>query len=270
MRILRVFPRRTSFTPQDDLSFVGDPPLMRPEADEVHIDCTFTWDMPEAKRLAEAWRQYYPVKLGGCALGSPANGFIPGMYIREGVTFTSRGCNNQCPWCLAWRREYKIKELPISEGNIIQDNNVLQCSSQHIEKVFTMLRGQRNIQFSGGLDARLITDSIANSLRNLRIGQIFLACDTDSAIKPLEKAIKRLQMPQQKIRCYVLLAFNGETISHAEDRLRAIYEISCLPFAQLYQPPDRWIQYSREWRSLARTWSRPAAMKAAARSMELV
>lgn len=264
MEILRVFPRRTNCTPKDDMVFVGNPPLERPQADEVHVSCTFTWDKPKAEMLAQAWGQYYStVKIGGCAYDDPCNGFILGRYIRQGITFTSRGCNNQCPWCLAWKREGKLRELPIIEGNVIQDNNFFQCSDQHIEKVFTMLKGQHGIQFSGGLDARLITDDLADDLRGLRIGQIFLACDTDSAIKPLKRAIKRLQMPRQKIRCYVLIAYNDETIDHAEERLRSIYRIGCLPFAQLYQPPSHWIEYPKEWRDLARTWSRPAAMKAA-------
>jgi len=50
-RIIRVFPRRTSFTPVDELAFVGDPPLERPAADEVHVSCTFTWDRPRAEYL---------------------------------------------------------------------------------------------------------------------------------------------------------------------------------------------------------------------------
>jgi len=46
MKIVRVFPRRTTATPTDEMAFVGDPPppAFRPEADEVHISCTFTWD----------------------------------------------------------------------------------------------------------------------------------------------------------------------------------------------------------------------------------
>ena len=43
MRILRVFPKRKSYTPDDDLVFVGPPPFaeMIPEHDEVHVSCTF-------------------------------------------------------------------------------------------------------------------------------------------------------------------------------------------------------------------------------------
>lgn len=259
-RIIRVFPRRTSMTPQDDMAFVGDPPLIRPEAGEVHVSCSFTWGLKKACRLVKAWRQYYSVvKLGGmeCHNGT----FEPGMYIRQGVTFTSRGCNNQCPWCLVPEREGKLREIEIKAGNVIQDNNLLQCNREHISKVFQMLRAQHGIEFSGGLDSRLLTDYIAEDIRGLRVKQIFLAADTKEALKPLERAIKRLGLSRNKTRCYALLARNGESISDAIERLEAIWELGAMPFAQLYQPPKRYIKYSKEWRDLARTWARPAAMK---------
>lgn len=266
-RIIRVFPKRTSMTPEDSMAFVGPPPLFRPMADLVHLSVTFTWDIAEAKKLAAAWSCYYPVKFGGPALASPANGFHPGLYVKTGVTFTSRGCNNNCPWCLVPKREGRLREVEISSGNIVQDNNLLQCSQGHIEKVFGMLRSQRHIQLSGGLDTQLITDEIADQIRGLRISQLFLACDTKSAIGSLRRAVKKLQMPRDKVRCYVLIAFNGETISEATERMEEVYNAGCLPFAQLYQPPDKYINYSHEWRSLARTWSRPAAMRTVMKKM---
>lgn len=269
MKIIRVFPRKTSMTPKDDYAFVGDPPLFIPPADEVHISCTFTWDIPGAKRLAKAWGQYYPVKLGGPAFSSNCDDFKSGIYIRHGIVFTSRGCNNKCPWCLVYR-EGKLWELHISEGNIIQDNNLFQCSKGHIANVFEMLRTQYSVQLSGGCDSRLLTDSIVDDLRSLRVRQLFFACDTKEAIKPLEKAKRKLNgFTRNQLRCYVLLAFDGETISEAQERLEAVWTLGFMPFAQLYQPPDKYIKYPAEWRSLARTWSRPAAMKAVARSMEL-
>ena len=264
--ILRVFPRRTEMTPKDDYAFVGDPPtsIFRPEANEVHISCCFTWDRSIAERLKLAWQQYYPiVKIGGPAYDDPCYSFIPGLYIRRGVTFTSRGCNNQCPWCEAWRREGKLREGTIYSGNFIQDNNLLQCSRLHLELVFGMLRREKEIEFSGGLDSRLVTDNIADEIRALRIKQVFLACDTKEAIKPLRKAIKKLILPKQKVRCYVLLKFNpNETISEAMERMELVWEAGAMPFAQLYQPRDKWIDYPKEWTRFARTWSRPAAMKA--------
>lgn len=267
MRIIRVFPRRTAMMPDDEYAFCGDPPMLRPDADEVHISCTFTWDIARAHRLALAWAQYYPVRLGGPAFKSKSNGFTPGLYAKRGVTFTSRGCNNHCPWCLVPEFEGKLREIEIKPGNIVQDNNLLQCSQAHITKVVDMLRHQHQVAFRGGLDTRLLTDSIADDLRSLRINQIFFAADTKDAIKSLEKAKHKLTgFTRNQLRCYVLLAFNNETISEAEERLQAVWDLGSMPFAQLFQPPDHHIEYSHEWRALARTWSRPAAMKAIAQN----
>lgn len=272
MNIIRVFPQRTSFTPKDELAFVGDPPFFRPSNNHipVHVSCTFTWDLPKARRLAESWAQYYmTVKLGGPAFDDPCNGFTPGMYVKQGITITSRGCNNQCPWCLVSKREGKLRLLLIQEGNILQDNNILQCPLSHIDAVFDMLSHQRHVILSGGLESALLTQRIADRIRGLRIDQIFLACDTDGALKPLKKAVKLLQPSREKLRCYVLLKFNPEeTQGQALNRLMQVYEVGCMPFAQLYQPPDRFIEYPTEWKQFARTWSRPAATKAFMKQLE--
>ncbi|MDD5220089.1 MAG: hypothetical protein PHV11_05965 [Candidatus Bipolaricaulis sp.] len=236
--------------------------MIRPQANEVHVSCTFTWDKPKAERLAKAWGQFYPVKLGGPAYNDPCLDFTPGKYLKYGVTFTSRGCNNHCPWCLAWKREGKLRQIDgFAEGNIIQDNNFLQCNKSHTDKVFQMLRKQKQIQFSGGLDARLLKWGDVEQLRSLSIYQLFLACDTKGSIYSLRNVGELLKgLDRRKLRCYVLLAFNGQTISEATEHLENVWAAGFMPFAQLYQPPNERISYSKEWRDLARTWSRPAAM----------
>lgn len=271
--IIRVFPRRTSMTPTDPYAFAGDPPLWRPQADEVHVSVAFTWDIKEGERLREAWAQYYPiVRLGGPALnkGHPIDQFTPGMYTVPGVTFTSRGCNNNCPWCLVPQTEGRLRTIPIMPGHICQDNNLLQCPASHRRAVFQMMNSQRRAaSFPGGLDARLITDEVADELRNLRIHQIFLAADTEGAMEPLRRALRKLSfLPRQKLRCYVLLSHDGKTLEQAEARLRDVWEAGAMPFAQLYQPPGKRIQYEHDWKTLARTWARPAAMKAEMRGMK--
>lgn len=264
MRILRVFPRRTSYSPKDDMVFVGNPQFERPAADEVHISCTFTWDKPEAERLKLAWSQYYPVvKVGGPAYDDPClDSFIPGRYVKEGVVYTSHGCNNKCPWCLVWKREGQIRLDHIHQGNILQDNNILQCPRHHVESVFDMLSTQRGIVLAGGIEAARVEQWSADRIRGLHIKTIFLACDTDNAIKPLRKALKLLALPNDKVRCYVLLKHNpDETRLRALIRLLEVYEAGAIPFAQLYQPPDEAIDYPLEWKRFSRTWQRPAGTK---------
>lgn len=254
-------------TPTDPLAFVGNPPLglWRPSAEEVHVSVTFTWDILEGQRLAQAWAQYYPVvKIGGPAFGDRGNEFTPGMYVRRGLMFTSRGCNRHCPWCFVPEREGRIRCLPIQAGNEVLDNNLLQTGQEHMEAVFAMLGGQSKAAiFSGGLDARLVNDWVAERLAQLHISELFLAADTAGALKPLKRAVDRLGfLRYPKLRCFVLVAFDGETIQQAIERLEAVWSMGAIPFAMLYQPKDRLIRYSRDWRALQHTWTRPAAMAA--------
>ena len=264
-RILRVFPRRTSMTPVDPLAFVGEPPLFRPEVDEVHVSVTFTWDLEAGHRLRDAWAQYYPVvKIGGPAIDADLPGaFTPGLYVKRGVTFTSRGCPHRCPWCVVPGREGGIRELEIKPGWVVQDNNLLATSRSHQERVFEMLRSQKRvISFPGGLDSRLLTDWAVQQLRTLKIGQVFFAADSDTGLENLEGVADRLSfLSRHELRCYVLLAFDGQSCLEAVARLEAVWDMGFMPFAQLYRRDSgSRIRYTAEWRALARTWSRPAAM----------
>lgn len=266
MKLLRVFVHRNSYTPDDPMAFVGSPPENLPDADRVHISVVFTWDIPEAERLKQEWSRYYDdVRLGGPAYGSPYTTFHPGRYLKQGITFTSRGCNNHCPWCLVPEREGPLRELDdIAPGNWIQDNNLLQCSRKHLDRVWAMLRSQRAIRFPGGLDSRLLTPEIGDAIRGLHVAKLHLACDTEAALVPLARAVKNLKMSREKVKCYVLLAFEpGLLVEDYEYRLREVFRLGAMPFAQLYQPPNQVkVEYDREWKALARVWSRPAAIKA--------
>lgn len=238
--------------------------MFRPEADEVHVSVAFTWDIPAAERLQQAWGQYYDeVLLGGPAYGSPVGTFTPGQYLMKGVTFTTRGCNRHCPWCLVPEREGRLATQEFPDGYIIQDNNLLQAPRQHIEKVFQMLKRQkRGAIFAGGIQPSLVTPWFADLMRTITVNQVFLAADTKGAIRPLAKAVAMLGfLGRNKLRAFTLIAFNGETVPQAEERLEAVWETGAMPFAQLYQPPDQFIHYTREWKALARTWMRPAAMR---------
>lgn len=261
--MIRVFPRKTKWTPNDELAFIGDPSLFRPPDQPVQISVTFTWDILEAKRLFKSWSDYYSdVQIGGPAFGDPGGEFVPGRFIKEGVTITSRGCPWRCPWCFVPDREGEIRELPIKPGWIIQDNNLLACSKSHVQAVFEMLAEQpKAIKFSGGLDARLLSDWHIRQLEKLRIDELWFACDHPTAFKALERvADLTSNFPINKKRCFVLIGFNGENIVNAESRCERVYEMGFLPFAQLYQS-ERKCSWPVDWKRLQRKWCRPAAYR---------
>lgn len=270
-RIIRVFPRKNSYTPADSYAFFGEPqPLFPlPEHDEIHISCTFTWDKAFCEHLAFQYEilTNKPVKLGGVAYGSEAHDFKQGMYIKPNIIFTSRGCNNNCPWCIVHKLEGSLKELPICEGNIIQDNNFLQTSKRHKEKVFDMLKRQHRIKFKGGLETDLIDDHFVDGLISIdphRVEELWLACDTDATLPALKKACEKLHKAgfnREKIFCYVLS--RGKDRKKDDARAIAVYEAGAMPFVQLYRDfTEQKTEYSADWNAWARSWQRPAAIKA--------
>lgn len=270
MKILRVFIRRTSQTPDDEYIRIGMPDLFMPkDIEEVHISTIFSWDIEEAIRLQKNYQQYYPnVLVGGPAF---ANGnynpkFTSGLYVKKGITITTRGCNFKCPFCLVDQKEGKFQEINnIEAGNTIQDNNILLSNKDHLRKVFDMLKTQKQIRFVGGLDKRLIKDWHIEELKSLRIKELWFAFDSWDNKKQFIKVIDKLKKAgfnQNQLRCYVLVGFN-EPIQAGEERLRFVYECGVLPFAQNYRSIDgRDRLIPKEDKLFIRQWSRPAIIKA--------
>lgn len=210
MKIARVFPTKTSMTPTDSNCYFGSPtfPYLLPKYDEVHISVVFTWDIEKAFKLQDEWGVCSDnVKIGGPAFNDQGETFNRGVYLKQGITITSRGCPHNCDFCFVPKREGKPRELKIKAGNIIQDNNILACSGSHLAKVFRMLRFMKAIEFKGGLESRRITPQIAEEIRSLRIKTLWLACDSESALKPLKKAVEILKgvgFTRNHLYCYAL------------------------------------------------------------------
>lgn len=260
-RILRVFPKRMASIPDDDYAIVGDPGLFRPQADEVHVSCTFTWHRDEADRLANAWATYYPiVKRGGPAYDDPGGEFTPGLYLRLGYVQTSRGCPNKCSYCAVPKREGPLRTLQIKDGYRIEDNNLLACPREHIEAVFAMLERQpQRAILSGGLDARLLEPWMAEAMKRINVQTVYLAYDTPGQQKHVERSIKMLRDAGLKvgtIRCYVLCGHEGDTVEAAEERCVWLSRQGCVPFAMYWRPYDCrvWEMPPEPWKTFVPNW----------------
>lgn len=260
MRIARAFPRRTRATPIGPFTYIGTPGLFPPEADEVHISVTFTWDLPEAERLERAWRHVAPVKIGGPATGMRGEEFFPGMYLKMGYVITSRGCPNNCWFCSVPKREGNIRELRIWHGNNLLDDNLLACSPEHITQVCEMLSRQSGVEFTGGLEAARLNEWNAALLRSTHPKQMFFAYDTEDDYAPLVRAGEILRSvgfteASHVMRCYVLIGYPKDTTEKAERRLRQTLAAGFLPMAMLWR--DDKGKADIGWRRFQRLWARP-------------
>ena len=269
--IMRVFPRRTKATPTDEPMACARPPTLfdlHREYEEVHISVTFTWDIPEAERLARLWESYAPiVRIGGPAMCTPGGDFMPGMYVKTGYVITSRGCPNRCWFCGVWRREgEKVRELPITYGWNVLDDNLLACSESHVRAVFAMLKRQeQRAEFTGGLEAARLRPWHVDLLRDLKPKQIFFAYDTPDDLEPLRQAGRMLldagfTTTSHQLRAYVLIGYPKDTFAAAEKRLIETVDAGFMPMAMLYRNAKG--ETSADWRAFQRQWARPAIIAA--------
>jgi hypothetical protein len=267
MKILRVFPRRTNATPDDGLVHIGYPDLfsLNTEPDKVHISVAFTWDLPAAERLAKEWARIAPVEIGGPAAGERGGEFKPGMYLKKGYVITSRGCPNRCWFCSVWRREGEaLRELPITDGWNLLDDNLLACSDGHIKDVFAMLsRQRRRPRLTGGLEAARLKSWHIAELAKLKPDGMFFAYDTPNDREPLYEAGKMLGAAgfnTRQLRAYVLIGYPGDTLDKAESRLFDCVNAGFTPMAMLYR--DTSGDRDPAWIKFARPWARPAIIHA--------
>lgn len=280
-RLIRVFPRRTKATPDDALAYFDHRrsgrsalPDIFAEADEVHVDCTFTWDRQKAEMLAKAWSVVAPVKVGGVAYGDRGAEFVPGRYIRDGYIFTSRGCPRACEFCAV--RLTKTRLLPIVPGWNVLDDNLLATPRHHIEAVIAMLKQQRRrIHFTGGLEAKSCKDWHINLLAQLKpVPAQFWAYDPGDSYDDLRRVagwLKEAGLIDKGNRCgcYCLIGYDlpiagKDTLEAAEKRLQSMKDLGFTPFAMLWKPTEASEQYepSQDWKNLRRRWIRPAIIHA--------
>ncbi len=276
-KVARVFPRITKATPRDDMAFFAAPDLFA-EADEVHISVAFTQDKARGEALAEDWKHVAPVRVGGVAYELERSEpypleFHPGRYIREGYTFTSRGCPRRCWFCSVWKKRPNVTPLPVVHpGWNILDDNLLACPEPHVRGVFAMLARQgRRIEFTGGLEALALQDYQVGLLADMRPRpNCFFAYDPGDPFETLQSAASRLIAAgftacSHRLRTYVLIGYPKDTFALATARLEQMIGIGFTPHAMLWQPETKSAEKHRpkpEWKKFQRQWARPAIIHA--------
>jgi hypothetical protein len=249
------------------MAYIGGPDLFTESKtpDKIHISVAFSWDLPTAEKLYQEWRHIAPTEIGGPATGQRGEGFTPGLYLKKGYVITSRGCPNRCWFCSVWRREGEtIRELPVTEGWNILDDNLLACSDDHIKAVFAMASGQgQRPCFTGGLEAARLQLWHVREFVRLKPKEMFFAYDGPEDREPLFEAGKLLlnngfRRARQNLRAYCLIGYPKDTFEKAEKRLYECMKAGFLPMAMLYR--DKTGDRDPTWVRFAWPWIRPAAM----------
>lgn len=116
------------------------------------------------------------------------------------IGYLTRGCPNHCRWCVVPKKEGMIRPYrqwqeiirKDTDKLVLMDNNILSC--QHgIEQLKSLIGSGYRIDLNQGMDARLVTDEIAEILSELNwIRFIRFSCDQKAQIEPIRRTIELL------------------------------------------------------------------------------
>jgi len=155
-------------------------------------------------------------------------------------------------------REGGLRTLTIKDGWDVLDNNLLACPQDHIAAVLDMLRKQPSRPvFTGGLEAARLTVELAGELLSVKPERMFFAYDRPSEYKPLRRAVAMIRKlarwrkgtTRHHVSCYVLVGFEGDTVSDAERRVGQVIAMGVRAYPMFYRD-DNYSHRPAEWHDL--------------------
>lgn len=240
--------------------------------DAVYITSLFSYAWKPVHSAVRYYKELFPnarVVLGGVyasllpkharssgadevhtGLFRPAEDMLPDYSLTPkwdaSIIFASRGCIRKCSFCAVPLLEgsinsikYSIKHMiyPGHKRIILWDNNLLGCPNWKniFDELFEL---NLPVDFNQGLDARLITNEVAEKLVRLKYNVIRLAHDHRNMTTQVEKAIQRLEeagVKRRSITVYTLFNYNDDPEDFF-NRVRDILEWGAVSYPMRYEP----------------------------------
>lgn len=179
----------------------------------------------------------------------PDYGLYPQYTKDTAYGFLTRGCPNNCPFCIVCakegRKSYKVADLSEwwdGQKNIVLcDPNILACR-EHMDLLGQLASSKAWVDMNQGVDARLLTESNIEALNHVKIKTIHFAWDlmknSAAILKGLE-LYNQLGKIKDKRRKLVYVLTNFDTTM--EENLYRIYRLRDVgydPFVMVYDKPN--------------------------------
>lgn len=157
--------------------------------------------------------------------------------------YLTRGCPRGCDFCIVekkegrfsnkvadlnqfWREQKEIKLL---------DPNILACKDWK-ELLQQLINSKAYIDFTQGLDIRLMTEEKAEMLNKMKIKMLHFAWDNYEfkTYEKLKKYRPLLKLNSRKLSVYVLTNFNT-TLEQDLERIYKLKELDYNPYVMIYE-----------------------------------
>lgn len=170
-------------------------------------------------------------------------------YSIYGITDTAygyltRGCPRGCPFCIVAEKEGKQSKKVANLENFwrgqkyikLLDPNLLACPDWE-ELMQQLIDSKAWVDFTQGLDIRLMTAEKAAMIRQCKVKKLHFAWDNpgdELTFEKLKEYRKAFSLPDEKCKVYVLTNFNS---THEQDLAR-VYRLRAIgydPFVMVYE-----------------------------------
>lgn len=205
----------------------------------------------------------------------PDYSIYPNIPKDTAYGFLTRGCPNKCRWCVVPKKEGAIRpymdvdEIAI-EGRrklVLMDNNILAAGDYGIQQLQKIIERGYRVDFNQALDARLVTDEIAQLLAKVKWldnNRIRFGCDTHGQIAECERAMNMINRYGFKGQYFLYTMLTSdfrecyERITywwHRTKETRALHQGRYVyPHAQPYRDPNNPHHIIPQWQKDMAGW----------------
>ena len=194
----------------------------------------------------------------------PDYSIYPQIDKKTAYGFLTRGCPNKCKWCVVPKKEgmihpyMDVDEIAIDGRKrlILMDNNIVACD-YGIKQIEKIIRKGYRVDFNQAIDARLITDDVAQLLSKVKwIDYVRFGCDTSQQVSYCENVIQKMISYGYKgsFMLYTMLHGDIEECYDRVARWRNIYgsRVACqsqpmLDFSKKTQNIPQWQKDMARW-----------------------
>ena len=205
----------------------------------------------------------------------PDYSIYPNIPSDTAYGLLTRGCPNKCRWCVVPKKEGAIRpymdvdEIAI-EGRrklVLMDNNILAAGDYCIQQLQKIIERGYRVDFNQALDARLVTDEIAQLLAKVRWldnNRIRFGCDTHGQIEECERAMNMINrygftgqyflytmLTSDFKECYDHITYWWRRTQETRDSHQGRY---VYPYAQPYRDPDNPHHIIPQWQKDMAGW----------------